>query len=41
MADNAPASCPVMVVDDEPDIRHLLRVTLESAGYGSGPRVIT
>jgi two-component system, OmpR family, phosphate regulon response regulator PhoB len=34
MADNAPASCTVMVVDDEPDIRHLLRVTLESAGYG-------
>jgi two-component system phosphate regulon response regulator PhoB len=34
MADNASASCTVMVVDDEPDIRHLLRVTLESAGYG-------
>jgi CheY-like chemotaxis protein len=29
-----PASCTVMVVDDEPDMRHLLRVTLENAGYG-------
>jgi CheY-like chemotaxis protein len=24
----------VLVVDDEPDIRHLIRVTLEEAGYG-------
>ncbi|MHB8468605.1 MAG: response regulator [Gaiellaceae bacterium] len=24
----------VLVVDDEPDIRYLLRVTLEAAGYG-------
>lgn len=32
MEDNA-ASCTVMVVDDEPDIRYLLRVTLETAGY--------
>jgi CheY-like chemotaxis protein len=31
---NARASCTVMVVDDEPDIRHLLRITLELAGYG-------
>lgn len=23
-----------MVVDDEPDIRYLLRITLEAAGYG-------
>jgi CheY-like chemotaxis protein len=29
-----PASCTVLVVDDEPDARYLLRVTLESAGYG-------
>ena len=28
------ASCTVMVVDDEPDIRYLLRITLEEAGYG-------
>ena len=34
MADNASASCTVMVVDDEPDIRYLLRITLEGAGYG-------
>ena len=34
MEDNAPASCTVMVVDDEPDMRHLLRITLELAGYG-------
>jgi CheY-like chemotaxis protein len=34
MEDNALASCTVMVVDDEPDIRYLLRVTLELAGYG-------
>jgi CheY-like chemotaxis protein len=27
------ASCTVMVVDDEPDMRYLLRVTLEAAGY--------
>jgi CheY-like chemotaxis protein len=30
-----PAACrTVMVVDDEPDVRFLLRVTLEGAGYG-------
>ena len=34
MEDNDPASCTVMVVDDEPDMRHLLRITLEEAGYG-------
>jgi CheY-like chemotaxis protein len=34
MQDKRPASCTVLVVDDEPDIRHLLRVTLEEAGYG-------
>lgn len=34
MEDNAPASCTVMVVDDEPDIRYLVRITLEEAGYG-------
>lgn len=33
MDDNRLASCTVLVVDDEPDIRHLLRVTLERAGY--------
>jgi CheY-like chemotaxis protein len=27
-------SYTVLVVDDEPDIRYLLRVTLETAGYG-------
>ena len=26
--------CTVIVVDDEPDIRYLLRTTLEEAGYG-------
>jgi CheY-like chemotaxis protein len=30
---NAPANYTVLVVDDEPDIRFLLRVTLERAGY--------
>ncbi len=34
MEANALASCTVMVVDDEPDIRYLLRITLEAAGYG-------
>jgi CheY-like chemotaxis protein len=34
MEANALASCTVMVVDDEPDIRYLLRITLEGAGYG-------
>jgi CheY-like chemotaxis protein len=34
MEDNRLASCTVLVVDDEPDIRHLLRVVLEMAGYG-------
>jgi CheY-like chemotaxis protein len=33
MEANALASCTVIVVDDEPDIRHLLRITLEQAGY--------
>ena len=33
MEDNDPASRTVMVVDDEPDMRHLLRITLEEAGY--------
>lgn len=28
-----PSSWTVLVVDDEPDIRYLLRVTLELAGY--------
>jgi CheY-like chemotaxis protein len=31
--DNRLASCTVLVVDDEPDVRYLLRVTLELAGY--------
>ena len=34
MEDKRPANCTVMVVDDEPDMRHLLRITLELAGYG-------
>jgi CheY-like chemotaxis protein len=34
MEANTLASCTVMVVDDEPDIRYLLRITLEEAGYG-------
>jgi CheY-like chemotaxis protein len=34
MEDDAPATCTVMVVDDEPDIRYMLRLTLELAGYG-------
>jgi CheY-like chemotaxis protein len=34
MADKRPASYMVMVVDDEPDFRYLLRITLERAGYG-------
>ena len=34
MEDNGPKSCTVLVVDDEPDIRYLLRITLEEAGYG-------
>ena len=34
MEDKPPASCMVMVVDDEPDMRYLLRITLEEAGYG-------
>jgi len=34
MEDNGPASCTVLVVDDEPDARYLLRITLEGAGYG-------
>jgi len=34
MEDNRPASCTVLVVDDEPDIRFLVRTTLELAGYG-------
>ena len=33
MEDKRSASCTVLVVDDEPDIRHLLRVILEPAGY--------
>lgn len=33
MEDKRLASCTVLVVDDEPDIRYLLRVTLELAGY--------
>jgi len=34
MEDKRPANCTVMIVDDEPDMRHLLRITLELAGYG-------
>ena len=34
MEDKLPANCTVMIVDDEPDMRHLLRITLELAGYG-------
>ena len=34
MEDKDSANCTVMVVDDEPDMRHLLRHTLEGAGYG-------
>jgi CheY-like chemotaxis protein len=33
MTEAKPASWTVLVVDDEPDIRYLLRVTLELAGY--------
>ncbi|MEK6275463.1 MAG: response regulator [Actinomycetota bacterium] len=33
MEDNANGNCTVMVVDDEPDMRYLLRITLEYAGY--------
>jgi len=29
----SPASFTVLVVDDEPDMRYLLRITLEEAGY--------
>jgi CheY-like chemotaxis protein len=32
-ADNGLAAGTVLVVDDEPDIRFLLRITLELAGY--------
>jgi CheY-like chemotaxis protein len=32
--DDEPASRTVLVVDDEPDMRYLLRITLEAAGYG-------
>jgi CheY-like chemotaxis protein len=34
MEANTLPSCTVMVVDDEPDIRYLIRVALEEAGYG-------
>jgi CheY-like chemotaxis protein len=34
MEDKNSASRTVMVVDDEPDIRYLIRTTLEQAGYG-------
>lgn len=34
MEDTDSAGRTVLVVDDEPDIRYLLRVTLEEAGYG-------
>jgi CheY-like chemotaxis protein len=34
MEDKRAVCCTVLVVDDEPDIRFLLRVTLELAGYG-------
>jgi CheY-like chemotaxis protein len=34
MEDERLASCTVLVVDDEPDVRYLLRITLELAGYG-------
>jgi CheY-like chemotaxis protein len=34
MDDPVPVGCTVMVVDDEPDIRYVLRITLEEAGYG-------
>jgi CheY-like chemotaxis protein len=33
MEATSPASFTVMVVDDEPDMRYLLRITLEAAGY--------
>ena len=33
MGDTRLASRTVMVVDDEPDMRYLIRVTLEEAGY--------
>jgi CheY-like chemotaxis protein len=33
MTEAKPASWTVLVVDDEPDIRYLLRVILELAGY--------
>ncbi|MDX6600145.1 MAG: hypothetical protein QOE87_4032 [Gaiellales bacterium] len=34
MEDSDSVGCTVLVVDDEPDIRYLLRNTLEEAGYG-------
>jgi CheY-like chemotaxis protein len=34
MEENRSVSCTVLVVDDEADIRFLLRTTLELAGYG-------
>jgi CheY-like chemotaxis protein len=34
MEEKRAASCTVIVVDDEPDIRYLLRFALEEAGYG-------
>ena len=33
MEDNANGNGTVLVVDDEPDVRYLLRITLEYAGY--------
>jgi CheY-like chemotaxis protein len=34
MEAKGPASYTVMVVDDEPDVRYLLKAILEEAGYG-------
>ena len=34
MEDTDSVGCTVLVVDDEPDIRYLLRIALEEAGYG-------
>lgn len=34
MADEGAVSANILVVDDDPEVRHVLRAILESAGYG-------
>jgi len=34
MAEEGPVSATILVVDDDPEVRHVLRAILESAGYG-------